>query len=498
MKMKKCVIIGSGLGGLSNGVILARNGYQVTIVEQAAQPGGCLQCFSRRGAKFETGMHFIGSTSADDTFRQLLRYLSLDTLPLQQLDPGGYDRICLHGDLFKIPNGWESFAEQLGSYFPSEKDNLQRYISVLENIADASSLRSMGKIDSNLAATALYQTTSINRVLDELFHDPAIKNVLAGNLPLYAAQFDKTPFALHAFIMNFYNPGAYRIVGGSDLITKSLIKTIKENGGDVRTSSKATTIVCDDIKAIGVEINNDEFIPADIVISTIHPAQTMELVDTKLIRPAFRKRMILLPDTPAVFSLYLKFKPGAVEYQNFNYYSYREGTPWGCEDYTPGSWPKGYLYMHHCSEVAQRYATSAVVLSYMNYSEVKKWATLPMGNRGADYDAFKEQHARKLLELLEKEHPGIRSKIEAFYTATPLTYEGYTSTRHGAMYGVAKDVGLGAACHVPHRTKVPNLFLSGQSINSHGMLGVLVGTIVTCSAILSPEVVYNRIINPEI
>ena len=41
--MKKCIIIGSGLGGLSTGVILAKNGYEVTILEQAKQIGGCLQ-----------------------------------------------------------------------------------------------------------------------------------------------------------------------------------------------------------------------------------------------------------------------------------------------------------------------------------------------------------------------------------------------------------------------------------------------------------------------
>ena len=50
--MKKCVIIGSGLGGLACGVMLARNGYDVTVLEQGAQIGGCLQCFNRGGVKF--------------------------------------------------------------------------------------------------------------------------------------------------------------------------------------------------------------------------------------------------------------------------------------------------------------------------------------------------------------------------------------------------------------------------------------------------------------
>ena len=92
--MKKVIIIGSGLGGLSCGVILARHGYQVTVLEQATQVGGCLQCFSRRGGKFETGMHFIGSAGEGQTLDRLLNYLEVKPdITLSQLDPTAYD-VC--------------------------------------------------------------------------------------------------------------------------------------------------------------------------------------------------------------------------------------------------------------------------------------------------------------------------------------------------------------------------------------------------------------------
>ena len=75
MSRKRCIIIGSGLGGLSCGTILARNGYDVTVVEQGARAGGCLQCFVRHGVKFETGMHFIGSARPGEPLHRLLRFL---------------------------------------------------------------------------------------------------------------------------------------------------------------------------------------------------------------------------------------------------------------------------------------------------------------------------------------------------------------------------------------------------------------------------------------
>ena len=73
--MSKVIIIGSGFGGLSCGFILQKNGYDVTVLEQGTQVGGCLQCFSRQGVKFETGMHFIGSADegqAANTFASLM------------------------------------------------------------------------------------------------------------------------------------------------------------------------------------------------------------------------------------------------------------------------------------------------------------------------------------------------------------------------------------------------------------------------------------------
>ena len=61
------------------------------------------------------------------------------------------------------------------------------------------------------------------------------------------------------------------------------------------------------------------------------------------------------------------------------------------------------------------------------------------------------------------------------------------------MYGVAKDITMGAAGRVPYRTKIPNVLLAGQNVNSHGMLGVLVGTIVTCSELVPSDIIYRRI-----
>ena len=308
-QQKKVIIIGSGLGGLSCGAILAKNGYDVTVLEQGVQVGGCLQCFSRRGAKFETGMHFIGSAAHGQTLDKLMRYLEIDkTVTLSQLDPQGYDVVALGGKKYAFANGREAFLKQMTEYFPSQHDNLVRYYDLIEEIANASSLHSLKYADSDSPLNMEYQLRSINAVIEEVITDPLLAKVLVGNLPLYAAEKDKTPFATHAFIMDFYNQSAFRVKGGSDSIATALMGTINRYGGEVLTRKKVTRIICDDTHAVGVEVNGKDTLPCDIIISDAHPMRTLELLDTKLIRPAFRKRINHIPQTVGGFSVYLHFK----------------------------------------------------------------------------------------------------------------------------------------------------------------------------------------------
>lgn len=496
--MKKVVIIGSGLGGLSSGVILAKNGYQVTVLEQGVQVGGCLQCFVRQGAKFETGMHFIGSAAEGQTLNRLMRYLEIDQkVKLSALDADGYDVVALGGKKYKFANGKQAFIDQMTAYFPHQHDNLVRYYELIEEIANASSLHSLKYAESDAVINAEFQLRSINEVIDEVITDPTLAKVLVGNLPLYAAEKDKTPFSTHAFIMDFYNQSAFRIEGGSDAIAHALVDTIQRYGGRVLTRHRVERIVCDDIHATGVQVctpkGQVQFFEADYVVSDAHPVRTLELLDTHLIRPAFRKRINDIPQTVGGFSVYLKFKPDAVPYLNYNYYGYQGDTPWDCEKYTEAEWPKGFLYMHFCQEPRPKFASTGVILSYMQMSDVERWKGTKVGHRGAEYEAFKHQMAEKLLEVLEQHFPSIRSQIESYYTSTPLTYLDYTGTEDGSMYGNMKDVNMGSAYRVPQRTRVPNVYLTGQNINSHGMLGVLVGAIVTCSEFLTARTIYEGI-----
>lgn len=484
MERNRCVIIGSGLGGLACGVLLSRAGYHVDIYEQGAQPGGSLQCFYRDGAKFETGMHFIGSALPGETLYKYLTLLNLTDLPLSMLNSDGYDLISLKGDIFRFANGKENFIDTLSADFPKERDNLARYFDLATVVANASPLHSLRSDHHDNLSPTKYNHIAASEVLDSLINDQLLRNVLAGNLPLYAGRKGITPFSQHAFILDFYNRSAFRIQGGSDIIAKVLIEQIVANGGEVHTSGMVTRIYCDNTHVTSIEVNNSLNVECDQLIADIHPAKVLELVDSKLLRPAYRRRIESIRNTISPFSVYLKFKPDSVAYLNANFYSYNIDSPWEFETRIKSDWGGNYMYMHFCNQHNQKYAQSGELITYMDYSEVAKWKGTSVGRRGSEYENFKRDRAERLIARASDDFPGLRDNIESYYTSTPLTHEDYTGNPCGSLYGRQKDVTLGVAGEVSHLTRIPNLLLTGQNVNSHGMLGVLVGSILTCSALI--------------
>ncbi len=488
------IIAGSGLGGLVCAYVLSKNGYRVLVLEKNAQVGGCLQAFRRPGVKFDTGMHYIGSMDEGQILYRFFKYLGLlDSVKLKRLDTSGYDIISIAGKTYRYASGFDNFVESLSKDFPENRADIEEYIDRIKKIADASPLYKLQRINSNVFIEADYIKTSVNDFIASVTENPLLQSVLTGNLPLYAGVKDKTPTYIHALINNFYIQSAWRIVGGSDNIAKSLSQSIKEFGGKILTRAEVTEFVCNDEKVTKVLLKDGREFEAEHFISNIHPQVTMEKVKSKLIRKVYRERIGNIDNTISNFTVFIKFKKNKLKYLNYNFYYYDNPDIWSFVDYDESLFPQNFLYMHQCEDADSEYATSAQIIAYMRFDEVKKWEDTTIENRGADYEAFKQEKAEKLLDKLEKSFPGTREAIDKIYTSSPLTYRDYTATKEGSMYGVLRDKNFPMQTLVSQRTKIPNLLLTGQNINSHGILGVTIGAIITCAELLGIEKIVDDI-----
>jgi all-trans-retinol 13,14-reductase len=184
---------------------------------------------------------------------------------------------------------------------------------------------------------------------------------------------------------------------------------------------------------------------------------------------------------------------------NYNYYHFKNSNDvWTAYEYDENSWPKAYMASMNYSGKNVEWAEGMTFITYMKFEDVKEWektfnTTAEKNDRGISYEEFKAQKTEKFLNEIEIKFPNIRSCIQSIHTSTPLSYRDYIGGNSGNMYGYVKDCNNPMLSFIAPKTKLDNLYLTGQSINMHGVLGVTIGAVLTCSEIIGKEYLVDKI-----
>jgi len=334
--------------------------------------------------------------------------------------------------------------------------------------------------------------------INSLTENEVLRAVLAGNALLHAATADKCPLFVHALTVNSYMHGAWRCVDGGSQIAKVLAGRVRERGGAIHRRAAVTALrmeggeVAAAVCADGREFRGRRF------ISNIHPKNTFDLLPSEVRRGPYFKRMAAMPNGLSSFNVHIVCRPGSFPYLNHNRYHHRTLHPFSRPGYSNNEWPMMVMLSTHASSRSEGFAEGITLMTYMRSDEVAPWTgthntIVRPGSRGADYEAFKQERAGRVIALAEEMFPDIRQCIQSIHCTTPLTFRDYIGNDDGSMYGIEKDHRSPLRTFVPPFTKVPNLFLTGQNINLHGMAGVTVSTVVTCSSFIGRKQLLEKI-----
>ncbi|MDR3218909.1 MAG: NAD(P)/FAD-dependent oxidoreductase [Dysgonamonadaceae bacterium] len=496
MDRYEVIIIGSGLGGLVCANTLAKEGCKVCVLEKNETFGGCLRSYKRRGGIMDTGIHYVGSLDKGQILNQYFRYMGiLDKLKLKRLDEDGYDIINLMGKEYKHAMEHENFIETLSHSFPGESRNIRNIVYKFKEIGDLISLDTLRNHSKFSTSVLPYFSISAADFLKKNTSNANLRNVIAGTTVLCGGEEENTALYTFSTIVNSNIESSYRFVDGSQQIADLLIASIQAHGGVVRNNAKVSRLIMNGEKITAAEINHEEQIEGDYFISDIHPSTVFEMLDkTKIIKKAYISRINSLKNSMGFFTLSLILKDNSFPYLNKNFYYYEENNPWVKSDYAARGLRK-ILFSTSPSSDSGLYAKVAQVLEPMYWHEVEKWEATSVGKRGESYKEFKQERAEKLIQYLEQFHPGIKESIVDYSCSTPLTYRDYTGTKQGSAYGIIKDYNNALICLLPCRTRVPNLFITGQNNNVHGMLGVFLTAMYTCAEFTGTEYLTKKIAN---
>lgn len=468
----KAVVVGSGLGGLECASLLAREGVEVTVLEQQHAIGGCLQRFERHGSSFDTGMHYVGGLDEGEHLWRAFDRLGLLDLPWKTMDRDGFERIVTPDGEYLLPMGHQPFARRLKEYFPQRASQIETYVTMLKEAGDTIG-DSAGPRDKWLCLPA-YDT------LRDMFRHQQLLQVVSATAAKMDLDAARMPLYTFLQINDSYLRGAYRLDGGGDSITRRLKADIENAGGIIQTGTRVCRLMTEGdrvTKIIATRHDNSELQieKTDWVIADIDPAQIMDMVKGAKLRQIYQRRLQQLPATCGMFTANLKVREDKIPYRNHNIHIINSPDVWHCHN-------------TRLENVMVHFGNGGHIdlLSPMDWNVVELWAK---DHNAAAYRQMKQRWLDDAISVAEKAIPSLRGNILESYTSTPLTYYRYNATPYGAAFGRGRDWRRGINSVVSTRTPVSNLLLTGQNLMLHGVLGVTMTAFDTINHILGANAI---------
>lgn len=487
------LIIGSGLSGLSCGLMLAKEGKSVCIVERHNVIGGCLQSFNRRGYCFDTGVHYVGSLDEGQIMRQYIRYYGIeDKIELQRLDEDAFEVINISGREYRLALGRDRYVQSLINYFPQESEGILKFVDLVMKVKESISVELLREGQINRDDYSYYMSVSLNEVICSHVKDEDLRGVLAGSSLLYGGEKETSPFYVYAMVAGSNLEGAYKFIGGSQKMANAMVEKIRDYGGEIIVGNGVRHMGVDEGSISYAELDNGERIVANTYISTLHPKLTFDIVEHKLpIKKAYRTRLAELKNTFGVFTVYIGLKPNAKRYNNSYIYIHRSSDTWSSEEKVlRGDWS---LLAGEQPYEDKKWTKSIELIIPIYKSQTDRWQDSHIGKRGETYEQWKSNLVEECLRRYEQRYGSIRDAIDYIETSSPLTYRDYTGTPDGTAYGVMKSCINPLPTMFSVRTKLSNLLLSGQSLYVHGIIGVTMTATLTCAELLGNEYLAKRI-----
>jgi len=489
-------IIGSGLGGLSCGVILSKEGFKVCIIEQHSVVGGCLQSFKRNNTIFDTGIHYIGSMGKGQIMRQFMRYYGVDDkIKTMSVDSDAYETICIDSEQYQLPIGAKQFVDKLGQQFPEDKLGLSHLISKIMEVKNSIGIEQLRAGHISDASLQHYISVSAYQTIAEHINNPILQNILGSSSLLFGGEKQTANFYHYAMVMGSNIEGAHHILGGTQTIANAMANVIKQNGGTIITSEAITNIITSRTNEVQyLKTSKGREIKAQYYISSAHPQVTFDLVEpTPIIKKPFLNRIKTLRNTYGMFSVYLTLKRQTIPFKNTFYFIHANQSSWFDEDAMKGRSGESSLMLSFRPSEDGKWAESATLITPISPCDYSSWTNTHINHRGSDYEMWKKSVANIMISRAQKVCSGLSDAITHIYTASPLTFRDYTFTPQGSAYGLVKNYQNPLPTTIPTQTKLRNLLLTGQNVFVPGAIGVTMTAAMTCANIIGEEYLAKKI-----
>jgi carotene isomerase len=487
------IVIGSGIGGLVAGALLARYGRQVLVCESHSIPGGAAHSFSRRGFHFDSGPSFycgLSDRHSLNPLRQVLDALG-ETIAAVPYDPLGHYHFP-EGS-FPVYGNAERYRGAIAQITPQGAQQLERLERRLLQLYEAlQGIPTLAlRADLNLIPVlfgryplALLKLLpqlgiiqgSVGDLMDQEVRDPWVRRLV--DLECFLLSGLKAHGTIAPEVAFMFGERSRSVIdypiGGSGAIVQALVRGLERWGGKLRLNAHVEEILVEQGKAIGIRLKTGEMLKAPVVISNA----TLWDTYTHLLKPehlpdAYRRSALATPTVDSFMHLHLGIRAEGLEGLTGHHVVVHSAeqditTPGNtCMISIPSVWDAALAPVGH--HVVHAYTLEP----YAN------WA------RGEDYETQKRERSQSLFRAVERVIPDLRTRVSLELIGTPLTHARFLR-RHQGTYGAA--IAAGEGMFPGNATPISGLYRVGDStMPGIGVPAVAASGILCANTLVKPQ-----------
>ncbi|MEP7288318.1 MAG: phytoene desaturase family protein, partial [Chloroflexota bacterium] len=461
---KRVLVLGAGVGGLASAALLAKEGYDVTVIEKNEQPGGRASLLERDGFRFDMGPSWYLMPDVYERFFQQMGATTADYLKLTHLSPH-YRIFYADGQSVDITGDLERDKALFEQIEPGSAAQFDRYLAESKTKYDVS-IRSILYKNITLcdfmskelrdSGRDLHVFRSMQNYVASFFKTEKLQQIIQYTLVFLGGIPKNTP-ALYSLMSHIdFNLGVFYPDGGIHAVINALVALGEQHGVKYIYNQPVTSIDAHEGRVTSVHCG-DTMYAADWVISNADYRHTETLLSDPTKRQYSERYWQQRTLAPSAFIMYLGVKGELPQLAHHNLLFSPDWDGHFRELSTAPAWPHmPSLYICVPSKTDSHVAPPG----YENL-----FVLVPVAAGLTETEESRQQYADSMLDYIERSLGlALRDRLvvkEIFSVSDFATR--YNSLR-GTALGLAHTIWQSALFRPANKSRrLPNLFFVGAN-----------------------------------